>query len=60
MHSLGSVFFNRNARHTVNAALSGSDSFGMAALLAKLMNVLQLISRSLMVPLGSLTQESPL
>lgn len=27
MHSLGSVFFNRNARHTVNAALSGSDSF---------------------------------
>ena len=27
MHSLGSVFFNRNARHTVNAALSGADSF---------------------------------
>ena len=33
---------------------------GMAALLAKVMNELQLISRSLMVPLGSLTQESPL
>ena len=51
MHSLGSVFSIEMHDTQSMPPCPVLTLFGMAALLAKLMNALQLISRSLMVPL---------